>query len=190
MDQLSGDLPALESAGVKMNDLAKQLDLIKDVDIDIEYGRSLVKFMNDPTFPTRHYDIALLKGSEMRLADSTHKFRGSVLGDQEETNKAFLKVDRELERALKGSGNAVEIRNKAFASILKDGRIRLDFTSAGALSNPNVDLLVNLPEITDIIKSAGGDIVKGRIDQELRKVLPGGAGKAGEDVKDALNKLF
>ncbi len=191
MDQLAGKLPDLKKAGVNMSEIAKKAELIRDVEIDMEYGRGLIKILNDPTFPTRHYDLALLKGSTVKLGDSTHRFKGSVLASENETNKAFKNLDKEIERALKGTSvDPVELRNKALNKIIKDGRIHLDFTSAGALKNPNVDLLVNLPQLSDVIKSAGGDILKGKLDAEINKVLPGGAGKEGKKlIDDALKKL-
>ena len=192
MDQLAGKLPDLKKAGVDMSEVAKKAELIRDVQIDVEYGRGLLKILNDPTFPTRHYDLALLQGSTIKLGDSTHNFKGSVLASESETDKAFKNLDKEIERALKGTKvDPVELRNKALQKIIKDGRIHLDFTSVGALSNPNVDLLVNLPELSDVIKSAGGDILKGKLDAEINKVIPGGKGaKEGKKViDDALKKL-
>jgi hypothetical protein len=191
MDQLAGRLPDLKKAGVNMSEIAKKAELIRDVQVDLEYGRGLVKILNDPTFPTRHYDLALLKGSTIKLGDSTHRFKGSVLASENETNKAFKNLDKEIERALKGTSvDPVELRNKALNKIIKDGRIHLDFTSVGAIANPNVDLLVNLPQLSDIIKSAGGDILKGKLDAEINKVIPGGAGKEGKKlIDDALKKL-
>ncbi|MCR9142344.1 MAG: hypothetical protein NXI24_08830 [bacterium] len=191
MDQLAGRLPDLKKAGVDMKEIAKKAELIRDVEVDLEYGRGLLKILNDPTFPTRHYDLAILKGSTIKLGDSTHRFKGSVLASENETNKAFKNLDEEIKRALKGTSvDPVELRNKALNKIIKDGRIHLDFTSKGALRNPNVDLLVNLPELSDIIKSAGGDILKGKLDAEINKVLPGGAGEQGKKlIDDALNKL-
>lgn len=193
MDQLAGRLPDLKKAGVDMSEIAKKAELIRDVEIDLEYGRGLLKILNDPTFPTRHYDLALLKGSTIKLGDSTHKFKGSVLASEGETNKAFKNLDKEIERALKGTKvDPVELRNKALSKIVKDGRIHLDFTSVGALVNPDVDLLVNLPSLSDVIKSAGGDILKGKIDAEINKVLPGGGAAVEQGKKlvdDALKKL-
>lgn len=191
MDQLAGKLPDLKKAGVDMAEIAKKAELIRDVQIDLEYGRGLVKILNDPTFPTRHYDLALLKGSTIKLGDSTHRFKGSVLASENETNKAFKNLDKEIERALKGTKvDPVELRNKALTKIIKDGRIHLDFTSVGAIVNPNVDLLVNLPQLSDIIKSAGGDILKGKLDAEINKIIPGGAGKEGKKlIDDALKNL-
>jgi hypothetical protein len=190
MDQLSGTLPDLKKAGVNMSDVAKKAELIRDVQIDVEYGRGLLKILNDPTFPTRHYDLALLKGSTIKLGDSTHRFKGSVLASEAETNKAFANLDKELQKALKGtSADPVEIRNKALSKIITEGRIHLDFTSSGALANPNVDLLVNLPKISDVIKSAGGDILKSKIDAEINKVIPGGGKEGKKIIDDALKKL-
>ena len=50
---------------------------------------------------------------------------------------------------------------------------------------------MNLPELSDVIKSAGGDILKGKLDAEINKVIPGGKGaKEGKKViDDALKKL-
>ncbi len=191
VDKLAGDLPDLRQAGVKMNDLAKKAELIRDVKLNVEYGRGLLKFLDDSMLPTKHYDFGLQKGSTIRLADSTHRFRGQLLASESETDVALAGLDRELTNALKGTGaDPKEIRNKALAQVIKDGRLHFNFLSSGPLANPNVDLLAEIPSITAMIKSAGGDVLRSKLDSELKKVLPGKLGDdIGDEAKDLINKF-
>ena len=144
-----------------------------------------MKLLNEPTFPTKNYSFGLRKGSTLRLSNSSHNFLGSVLATDEETRRVFENVDKELSQALKGTGaNAVSVRNKALQNIIRDGKVSLDFRSLGALGDPNVKLLANLPGLTDVIRSAGGDILDAQLKKELDKI-PGGeaAKKAVETLK-------
>lgn len=191
VDKLAGDLPDLRQAGVKMDDLAKKAELIRDVKLNVEYGRGLLKFLDDSMLPTRHYDFGLQKGSTIRLADSTHRFRGQLLASESETDIALAGLDRELTNALKGTGaDPKAIRNKALAQVVKDGRLHFNFLSSGPLANPNVDLLAEIPSLSAMIKSAGGDVLRSKLDSELKKVLPGKLGDdIGGEAKDLINKF-
>jgi hypothetical protein len=189
LNQLSGNLPALARAGVKMEDLAKKAELTKNVEVSIEYGRALIKLLNAPVFPTRHYDFSLTEGSSLSLGDNQHRFTGRVFASAEETERVFAKVDAEIARAIKGDETqARELRNKVFAAIVKEDRVFLDFISSGDLSDPAVELLANLPSLADLVKEAGGELVRSRVQNELGRELDKRIGPGGGAVKDQIQK--
>lgn len=189
LNQLSGNLPALAKAGIKMEDLTKRAELSENVEVTIEYGRALIKLLNAPVFPTRHYDFSLTEGSSLSLGDNQHRFTGRVFASAEETERVFAKVDAEIARAIKGDETqARELRNKVFAAIVKDNRVFLDFVSRGDLSNPSVELLANLPSLADLIKEAGGELARSRLQNELGREMDKRLGPGGGAVKDQIQK--
>lgn len=185
LDALAGNLPILDKIGLKMDKLKEKAVLLTNVKVSISYFKSMLKFINEPTFPTKNYDLAIRKNSWIHLGNSSHKIIGKVISSKQESDKAIKSVDTRIAKAVKGdAAQAKAIRDKLLGSLIENDRIYLAFTSSGSLGNPNVKLLSNIPDITDLIKGAAGEYIDSRIDNELKKV-PG-----GKAVKEALKGLF
>ncbi|MCB1173573.1 MAG: AsmA domain protein [Leptospiraceae bacterium] len=185
LDALAGSLPVLKNIGLKMDKLSKEAVLLQNVDVVISYSRSLLKLLNEPTFPTRNYDLALRKGSWIRLSNSTHNMIGKVISSEAESKAGIAHVDSEIQKVVKGdAANAKMIRDKLLGSLVENDRVFLAFTSTGSLGNPNVSLLSNIPSITDLLKGSINEAINNRVNNELKKV-PG-----GKQINDALKGLF
>lgn len=185
LDQLAGSLPVLKNIGLKMDQLAKKAVLQEDVKVVINYRRSLVRLINEPTFKTKHYDLGIRKGSWIRLNNSTHHMTGKVISSKAESDKGISHVDNEIAKQVKGDKAAAKkIRNKLLGSLVENDRIFLAFTSKGSLSSPQVTMLSNIPGISDLIKGAIGEAINSKINDKIKNIP--GAKKA----TDALKNLF
>ena len=182
LDRLAGALPALAQAGLEMDKLAEKAVLQENVDVVVSYGNGLVTLLNDPRFPTRNYDFALAKDSWIRVTNSTHRFVGKVIASEEESARGIANVDRNVTEALRGRGDPAPIRNRMLNEMLENGRLYLSFTSRGRLNDPDVELLSNLPRLTDLVSGAATDIARERINQELDRTP--GARQAQEQLQN------
>ena len=173
-DALSGNLPALANAGIKLEGLSKKADLTKNVELDINYSSGKVSFLNPVVFPTPNHDLT--------IKTNEHGFTGGIFASKAESDKAISKIDAAIKEKLKLE-NPTETRNQILGKLVKDDRMYLPFTSSGNIKSPNVQLQIELPSILDLAKGAVGDKLK----DELNKKIPGGAGDA---INKGLKKLF
>jgi hypothetical protein len=182
MDALSGNLPVLSNAGIKLDGFSKKADLTSDVNVAINYFSSKITLLNQIIFPTPNYDLTLEKDNWIHLETNEHHFKGSVLASKVESDKTVNGVDSAIKAQMK-QGNPLEIRNKILGNLIKNDRVNLPFTSSGNIKSPNVQLAVTLPSILDLAKGLIGEKLK----DEIKKKLPAGV----EDViNKGLKKLF
>ncbi len=179
-DSIAGELPLLNQAGLKMDKIAEKAELNKDVTFNVSYGNGKVTFLDDPTFPSKNYDLQIVKGSYIIVTNNNHEMNMGILYEKNESKKSIDGVDAKIKEASKGQGNPVELRNKLLGNLIKNDRINIPFRSYGDIRNPGIELGVAVGSISDLIGGAVKDAVKGKIGEELKKV-PG---------SDALKKLF
>jgi len=179
-DAIAGELPLLKQAGLKMDKIAERADLTKDVTFNVRYGNGRITFLDDPTFPTKNYDLQIQKESWIQATNNQHEMNMGILYDKAESQKSIAGVDAQIQTATKGNGNPSEIRGKILGNLIKEDRIQIPFRSSGDLRNPRVDLGVEVGSLSSIMGDAVKGAVKGKIGEELKK-LPG---------SDALKKLF
>ncbi len=182
MDALSGKLPVLSNAGIKLDGFSKKADLTRDVNLEINYFSNKITLLNQVIFPTPNYDLTLEKNSWIHLENNEHSFTGGVLASKAESDKAISGVDSAIKAQMK-KDNPVEIRNKILGNLIKNDRVNLPFTSSGNIKSPNVQLNANLPSILDLAKGVIGDKLK----DEIKKKLPAGVEDA---INQGLKKLF
>ncbi|HMV45134.1 MAG TPA: hypothetical protein PK079_23290 [Leptospiraceae bacterium] len=182
LDALSGKLPILADAGIKMDSLSKKAEILRDVEIALNYSNQRITFLKEILFPTANYDLTLESKSWLHIGNNEHNFKGAVLASKQESEQAIGGVDAAIKSKLK-KGDPVEIRNKLLGNIVKADRMNLPFTSSGNIKSPNVQLDVSLPSILELTKGIIGDVIK----DELKKKLPPGA---TEVINNGLKKLF
>ncbi len=182
MDALSGNLPVLSNAGIKLDGFSKKADLTSDVNIAINYFSSKITLLNQIIFPTPNYDLTLEKDNWIHLETNEHHFKGGVLASKAESDKAVSGVDSAIKAQMK-QDNPVEIRNKILGNLIKNDRVNLPFTSSGNIKSPNVQLAITLPSILDLAKGVIGDKLK----DEIKKKLPAGV---DDVINKGLKKLF
>ena len=183
MDKLAGSLPILKDIGLRMDGLSKAATLLNDVIIKISYKRSLIRILNQPTFKTKNYDLAVNKGGWIRLGNGTHNLTAKVISSKAEARAGLAHIDKEIQKIVKGdAANARAIRDKLFGALVKNDRVFLNFNSKSLLANPNVTLLSNIPAISELVTGSVKAAIENRLDNELNKV-PGGK-KAKKFIKD------
>ncbi len=182
MDALSGTLPVLSNAGIKLDGFSKKADLSSDVNIIINYFSNKITLLNQITIPTPNYDLTLEKNNWVHLETNEHYFKGGVLASKAESDKAISGVDSAIKTQLKIE-NPAEIRNKILGNLIKEERVNLPFTSNGNIKSPNVSLMIELPSLLEF----GKGILIDKAKEEIKKKLPAGVNDA---INQGLKKLF
>ncbi|WCL47972.1 AsmA domain protein [Leptospira sp. GIMC2001] len=179
-DALSGSLPVLKSANIKMDKLSQKAELKKDVSFKVGYSKGRVSFKDSPVFPTTNYDLKIEEGSWIQITDNSHLLRGNIVASKDESDKALKDINKSLASA-KGV-DSEGIKKQLLGNILQGDRIALPFQSSGNIKNPIVTLAIQLPSLTDLLKGQATKAVKDAIGKELEGKIPGGA-------KDALKSF-
>jgi hypothetical protein len=172
-DAISGEMPLLSQAGLKLDKLKEKSILKKDVKFKVAYSDGKVTFLDEPTFPSKNYDLQIVKGSFIVITTNYHEMKMGMLYDEEESKKSIGGVDAKIKEATKGQGDPKELRNKVLGNLIKDERIFIPFKTTGDLRNPTVTLGVEIGSLADLLGGAIKGAIKGRIGDELKKI-PGG----------------
>ncbi|TGL73975.1 AsmA family protein [Leptospira jelokensis] len=175
-DAIAGELPAMNQAGLKLDKLKEKAELKKDVSFKVEYSNGKVTFLDEPTFPTKNYDLQITKGSYIVTTTNYHEMRMGMLYDEDESKKSLASVDEKIKQATKGQGDPKALRNKIVGNLVKDDRLFIPFRTYGDIRNPNVELGVGLGTLTDLIGGAVKEVIKGKAGDALKKIP--GAGDA------------
>ena len=171
LDALSGKIPALQKVGIELPFLSEKIQLKEDINAKISYSSGTVKFLNKFTLPTAKFDLLLNEGSVYRLLNQSHEFSGIVKASKEDSDKAMNKVDAFLSKNNKLSDFA-NMRNKILSPIMEGDRIALKFSSKGNIKNPEVQLLAEIPSLTDFLKDTILEKGKDKVLEEIKKKLP------------------
>ncbi|MBK8398641.1 MAG: hypothetical protein IPL26_25765 [Leptospiraceae bacterium] len=182
MDALSGNLPILANAGIKLEGLSKKAELMKNVELSVNYNSSKITFLTPVTLPMANYDLMLEKQSWIQINSNDHIFTGGILTSKVESDKAISQIDLAIKEKLKIE-NPTETRNKILKNLIKEDRIYLPFISNGNIKSPFVKLNVELPSISELTKDLVGDKLK----DELGKKIPAGV---SDSINKGLKKLF
>lgn len=101
-DAIAGELPALNQAGLKLDKLKEKAELKKDVSFHVEYSNGKVTFLDEPTFPTKNYDLQITKGSYIVTTTNYHEMRMGMLYDEDESKNhshQWMKKSNKLPKA-------------------------------------------------------------------------------------------
>ncbi len=172
-DAIAGELPLLNQAGLKLDKLKEKAILEKDVSFKISYSDGKITFLDEPLFPSKNYDLQIVKGSFLVITNNTHEMKMGMLYDKEESKKSIAGVDSKIAEATKGQGDPKELRNKILGSLIKDDRLNIPFKTSGDIKNPTVTLGVEIGSLSDLLGGAIKGAIKGKIGEELKKI-PGG----------------
>lgn len=175
-DAIAGELPMMNQAGLKLDKLKEKAELKKDVSFKVEYSNGKVTFLDEPTFPTKNYDLQIRKGSYIVTTTNYHEMKMGMLYDEDESKKSLASLDEKIKQATKGQGDPKALRNKIVGNLIKDERLFIPFRTYGDIRNPNVELGVGLGTLTDLIGGAVKEVIKGKAGDALKKIP--GAGDA------------
>lgn len=175
-DAIAGELPMMNQAGLKLDKLKEKAELKKDVSFKVEYSNGKVTFLDEPTFPTKNYDLQIRKGSYIVATTNFHEMKMGMLYDEDESKKSLASLDEKIKQATKGQGDPKALRNKIVGNLIKDERLFIPFRTYGDIRNPNVELGVGLGTLTDLIGGAVKEVIKGKAADALKKIP--GAGDA------------
>ena len=202
LEKLSGQMENLKKANISLAKLREKAILQQDTATKVRYRRGIVTVLSDTKFLTQNFDFTLKQGARFILTNSAHSMHAELLASSADSQQALSALDAALVKALKLKPNEAQgMRNKHFASNIKNGRIYFSFISQGALSNPNVKLTTELPSINRLAKDAASHLLakekkklKARAQKEAEaakdKYKEQAVEKAKEEGKKLLKKLF
>ncbi|MDA3838248.1 MAG: AsmA family protein [Candidatus Delongbacteria bacterium] len=175
LEKLKTTLSTLSKIGIDLKILSKKAELTKDAETKIKYKEGKVSFLEDLTLETKGYDLALSKDSWFNVLNNQHNFAGNLLISKGESEKILKEVDKFIdEQSAKIKNKEIEfdtakIKKELLAGLVQDGRIKIEFSSKGDISDPKVKITAVPPSLSKIIQDAVTDAVKDRVNKEVDK---------------------
>ena len=183
LEKARSSLDMLTKIGLELDILSKKAVLSKDASTAIRYKEGRVSFEKELKVETNDYDLEISKDSWFNVLDNTHSFKGSFFASRAETDKLLAEVDKYIEKALREVKNVnidrARLREELLSELIKDGRVFITFSSSGDITDPDVKVSANMPDITRIIASHARGALEQRAREEIDKV----AEKAEEEIE-------
>jgi hypothetical protein len=172
-DSVLESIPALEKieknmararrAGLKIEPLGRQARLAADSRLTMHFRDGRLTLTQPATLDCGGYALAVRGGSMVDAVQGTHDVNASWVASQEVSDKALAGADNFLSSLGSETGN--ELRGILIDPLVRDRRLSMDFSTSGALSDPDVRMAHPLQDLTDQIKDAG----RGLLDQLQEK---------------------
>ncbi|GEM_PF-936815 len=175
LEKVKSSLATLEKVGINLDILSKKAVLSKNADTDIRYKEGKVSFEENLKVLTADYDVAIQKESWFNVMNNQHSFKGDLTVSEAESKKLLDQADKFIDDSMKDvkiKGVKIdkqEIKNELLAGVVRDGRIFIEFTSTGDISDPEVKVSFMPVSLTELIKKKAGAFVDEKIDEVKQK---------------------
>jgi hypothetical protein len=166
-DSVLESIPALEKieknmararrAGLKIEPLGRQARLAADSRLTMHFRDGRLTLTQPATLDCGGYALAVSGGSMLDAVQGTHDVHASWVASQAVSDKALAGADNFLSSAGSEAGDA--LRELLIDPLVRDGRLAMDFSTSGALSDPDVRMAHPLQDLTDQIKDAGRGLI-------------------------------
>ena len=172
LEKVKSSLATLDKVGINLDILSKKAVLSKDADTSIRYKEGKVSFEEDLKVLTADYDVRIQKESWFNVMNNHHSFKGDLTVSEAESKKLLAQTDKFIDDSMKDINikgvkiDKQEIKNELLSGVVKDGRIYIEFTSKGNISDPDVKISFMPASLTDLIKKKAGALV----DQKVAEV--------------------
>lgn len=176
LEKVKSSLATLEKVGINLDILSKKAVLSKDADTAIRYKDGKVSFEEDLKVLTADYDVKIVKASWFNVMNNQHSFKGDITVSESESKKLLDQVDKFIDDSMKDISikgvniDKQEIKDELLSGVVKEGRIYIEFTSTGDISDPEVKVSFMPTSLTDLIKKKAGAFVDQKIDEVKEKV--------------------
>ncbi len=176
LEKAKSSMETLEKVGINLDILSKKAVLSKDAETRISYKEGRVAFEEDLKVLTEDYDIVIRKESWFNVMNNQHNFKGDVTVSKAESDKLLAQTDKFIDDSMKDvkiKGVKIDkqvIKDELLSGLLKDGRIYIEFTSKGDISDPDVKVSFMPVSLTDLIKKKAGALVDQKIEEVKQKV--------------------
>jgi hypothetical protein len=176
LEKVKSTLATLEKVGINLEILSKKAVLTKDADTAIRYKEGKVSFEQDLKVETGDFDFRIAKESWFNVLNNQHSFSGDLTVSEAESKKLLDQVDKFIDDSMKDISikgvkiDKQEIKNELLTGVVKEGRIYIEFTSKGDISDPEVKVSFMPVSLTDLIKKKAGAFVDQKIDEVKAQV--------------------
>ncbi len=150
IERLRALLDGVDTGGVSLDDLHLRGTLLADATTEIGHagGKYLMKQPLELQLPDT--TLRVEKGSWMHAGTNEHKMRGLLTASEPLTRQIEGKVDAYLQQKA-GNFASGNLRGLLLSPLMRDGRLVIEISSEGDLSEPTVDLVTPLGNLSDII---------------------------------------
>lgn len=189
----------LKKAGVNVDFLQKELRLVDDATMALNYAGGVITAIDRPHLPTADFDLKLDKNSWLNVKSLKHEMTGLTLLSEKHSNRIKSEVEKALAEAATEVVKALpsELRSQAEKNLKADdlrkrllakavdsetGRLGIWFASSGYLASPAVRMTKpQLPSLQQMVKDAFGNL-KGDVKAALKGKLNEAKAKAQQEI--------
>jgi hypothetical protein len=173
MEKVKSSLSTLEQMGLDLSLLSKKAVVKEDANTKIRYKEGKISFEEELKVETGDYDITIQKDGWFNVLNNQHSFKGNLLLSKSESDKLLKNVDSYIDEQIsKAKGvkiDKAQVKKDLLSGIVKDGRVSIDFSSKGDISDPDVKVTVLPPSLTKIIQKQAGSIIEDKAKEEGEK---------------------
>lgn len=173
MEKVKSSLSTLDQMGLDLSLLSKKAVVKKDANTKIRYKEGKISFEEELKVETGDYDITIQKDGWFNVLNNQHSFKGNLLVSKSESDKLLKNVDSYIDEQIsKAKGvkiDKAQVKKDLLSGIVKDGRVSIDFSSKGDISDPDVKVTVLPPSLTKIIQKQAGSIIEDKAKEEGEK---------------------
>lgn len=173
MEKVKSSLSTLDQMGLDLSLLSKKAVVEKDANTKIRYKDGKVSFEEELKVETGDYDITITKDGWFNVLNNQHSFKGNLLVSKSESDKLLKNVDsyidEQINKAKSVKIDKAQVKKDLLSGIVKDGRVSIDFSSKGDISDPDVKVTVLPPSLTKIIQKQAGSILEDKAKEEGEK---------------------
>lgn len=173
MEKVKSSLSTLDQMGLDLSLLSKKAVVKEDANTKIRYKEGKISFEEELKVETGDYDITIAKDGWFNVLNNQHSFKGNLLVSKSESDKLLKNVDSYIDEQIsKAKGvkiDKAQVKKDLLSGIVKDGRVSIDFSSKGDISDPDVKVTVLPPSLTKIIQKQAGSIIEDKAKEEGEK---------------------
>ncbi len=153
-------LELLAAIGLNLTGLDLAGSLVEDANTALHYHNGYYEFTKAFELVFETYRLSIRRGAWIDAVEDQHRIRGTLLGDPEWTAEALAGVSSFVRRVA-GEESAERFTERVREAVVdEEGRLRLDFTSEGALSDPDFKVKQKIPDLRDAARDVGRDILR------------------------------
>lgn len=160
IESLAKWLELLAAVGLNLAGLDLAGSLVEDSATGLHYHDGYYEFTKAFELVFETYRLDIRRGAWIDASNDQHRIRGTLLGDPEWTAGAIAGVSSFVRRVA-GEESAERFAASVTEAVVdEEGRLRLDFTSEGALSNPDFKVRQKIPDLREAARDVGRDILR------------------------------
>ncbi len=174
-------LDVLEKVGLKVGEMPDRIHFGRQRQLSANYHQGLAELNADIALTVKGWEVAVLQGGWANIPQSKHTVKAELVAPKDHSEKLGGWIDDALAK-VPGSSRQ-QVREDFFGEWFNGNeQMALQVSASGDLSKPKVKLANTLPDMKNILKTAGKETLK----KELNKLLD----DQGDPLKKEAGKLL